>query len=139
MEWEGCSCTYPDIADHQMILVSSTGANSKSWFAYPRMKGELEDHVVGLNFPNTVIIRPGVLLHDGNRPDQRTAESVMVTAIRGLRSIGVPTTSLGVETSTVGQAIAQLAAEPPKGVSYLYDADIERLAKEYRDGVSAKL
>lgn len=101
------------------------------------MKGELEDHVLALSFANTVILRPGVLLHNHERADARAAESAMVSAIRGLRSLGVPTTSLGVETEHVGQAIAQLAAHPPQGVSYVYDADIERLAKEYRE--NAKL
>lgn len=119
-----------------MILVSSTGADASSWFAYPRMKGELEDHVLGLAFARTVIVRPGVLLHSG-RPDARAAESVAVSAIRGLRSLGVPTTALGVETETVGQAIAQLARDPPQGVTYVYNADIERLAKEYRESIGA--
>lgn len=102
------------------------------------MKGELEDHVVNLKFPNTIILRPAMLLHDNNRRDPRASESAMVKVIRCMRSVGLPTTSLGVETEHVGQAIAQLAAKPISGVNYLYDADIERLAKEYRESLGGK-
>lgn len=116
----------------QLILVSSTGANASSWFAYPRMKGQLEDHVRGLGFPSTVILRPGMLLHTEPRRDQRMAESIGVGAINTLRGWGMPTTALGVDTKDVGDAIAQLAAHPPSGEHILYNADIERLAKEYR-------
>lgn len=34
--------------------------------------------------------------------------------------------------SSVGAAIAQLAANPPAGVTTLYDAEIVKLAKEFR-------
>ncbi|RLV94564.1 Protein FMP52 mitochondrial [Spathaspora sp. JA1] len=44
------------------VLVSSIGANAKSWFLYPKTKGELEDDVIALGFEHTVILRPGALL-----------------------------------------------------------------------------
>jgi uncharacterized protein YbjT (DUF2867 family) len=50
-----------------MILVSTMNANSKSWFAYPKMKGELEDDVKALGFESTIILHPAVLLYDGSR------------------------------------------------------------------------
>lgn len=50
-----------------MILVSSMGANATSWFAYPKMKGQLEDDVKALGFERTVILRPATLLHDNQR------------------------------------------------------------------------
>ncbi|EGW32296.1 protein FMP52, mitochondrial [Spathaspora passalidarum NRRL Y-27907] len=44
------------------VLVSSIGANAKSWFLYPQTKGKLEDDVIALGFEHTVILRPGALL-----------------------------------------------------------------------------
>lgn len=50
-----------------MILVSSMGANAGSWFAYPAMKGQLEDDIKALGFENTVILRPATLVYPGSR------------------------------------------------------------------------
>lgn len=44
------------------ILVSSLGASSDSMLPYLKMKGELENEVIALNFDKTVILRPGFLL-----------------------------------------------------------------------------
>ncbi|MEC5395054.1 NAD(P)H-binding protein [Bergeyella sp. RCAD1439] len=43
------------------VLVSSYGADARSSFFYPRMKGELEEAVVKLDFNQTTIFRPGML------------------------------------------------------------------------------
>jgi uncharacterized protein YbjT (DUF2867 family) len=45
-----------------MILVSAAGSSSSSMFAYPKMKGELEDAVKGMGFEHCVILQPGMLL-----------------------------------------------------------------------------
>lgn len=70
------------------VLISSQGANSKSFFAYPRMKGELEDAVKDLGFEHTVIVRPGLIV--GPRNDARPPEFVL-QKIAGLAgSISTP-------------------------------------------------
>ncbi|RTR27205.1 NAD(P)H-binding protein [Shewanella atlantica] len=56
------------------LLVSSSGANPKSNSAYLKMKGELETQVKALNFPNTSIIHPSLLL--GERQDFRLGEKI---------------------------------------------------------------
>jgi uncharacterized protein YbjT (DUF2867 family) len=50
-----------------MMLVSTAMASSAAWFAYPKMKGELEDAVKAMGFRRTIIFRPGALLYDGDR------------------------------------------------------------------------
>ena len=57
------------------VLISSSGANSKSALGYPKMKGELEDAVQELGFDNVVILRPGLIV--GNRQESRMAEGVL--------------------------------------------------------------
>lgn len=52
---------------YQVMLVSTSMANSAAWFAYPKMKGELEDAIKGMGFPRTILLRPGALLYDGDR------------------------------------------------------------------------
>jgi uncharacterized protein YbjT (DUF2867 family) len=55
-----------------MFLVSSSGANAKSRIFYTRMKGELEEVIRDLNFPNYAIFQPSLLL--GERPEVRVGE-----------------------------------------------------------------
>ncbi len=50
----------------QCVLVSSSGANSKSFSPYLKMKGELEDALTLLGFESLSIVQPSLLL--GNRP-----------------------------------------------------------------------
>lgn len=61
------------------------------------MKGQLEDDVKAMEFERTIIIRPGMLLYEGQRDVSNASERYLVSAIRGLRSIGIPTTFLGVD------------------------------------------
>lgn len=44
------------------VLVSSIGALAQSRFLYMQTKGKLEDDIIALKFPHTVILRPGPLL-----------------------------------------------------------------------------
>ncbi|KAF2271344.1 NAD(P)-binding protein [Westerdykella ornata] len=63
------------------VLISSSGASATSRFAYPAMKGELEERVKALGFKHCVILRPGLIL--GERQERRWAEGVA----RGLAGV----------------------------------------------------
>lgn len=69
------------------VLVSSTGADSKAFFFYPRMKGELEEAVKFLNFEKIHIFQPGIL--ERNTDDNRLMENLGLMAINALNSIGL--------------------------------------------------
>ncbi|GMM31032.1 Fmp52 protein [Martiniozyma asiatica (nom. inval.)] len=61
------------------ILISSIGANPDSIFGYLQSKGELEKDVEALGFKKTLILRPGVLLGEREKPkgwNNRLAEKV---------------------------------------------------------------
>lgn len=64
----------------RFILVSSKGANAKSWIFYSRIKGELEDAVLKLGLKSVVIFRPGLLI--GDRMEKRVLEGFMIAAVR---------------------------------------------------------
>ena len=57
-----------------MILISSTGANSKSNIFYSRVKGLLEESLEEIGFEELHILRPSVLL--GKRNETRPAEYI---------------------------------------------------------------
>lgn len=72
-QYTAARLAYEQNVSHYM-LVSSSGANSKSLSPYLKMKGELETKVQNLAFEYTSIIQPSLLL--GNRGDSRIAESL---------------------------------------------------------------
>ncbi len=54
------------------VLISSSGASSKSMVFYSRMKGELEEAIIKLNFDRQIIVQPSVL--EGEREENRVGE-----------------------------------------------------------------
>jgi uncharacterized protein YbjT (DUF2867 family) len=74
--------------DH-LLLVSSSGADSKSFSPYLKMKGELEDKIQALTFSQISIFQPSLLL--GNRHSSGAAEDIaskvlpLICKVPGLR------------------------------------------------------
>lgn len=101
-----------DAGVETFVLVSSMGASALSPFLYMKTKGRLEDDVVALKFPRTIILRPGPLL--GEREKSKgflnTATEVVMKPFHkfafGRSLFG---TIYGDE---VGKAAALLAAKP---------------------------
>lgn len=68
-------------------LISSAGANEKSLFFYPRIKGELEIAVTNLSFEIIRIFQPPLLIR---QPDLiRPAESIGIKLFSALNKIGI--------------------------------------------------
>lgn len=61
-------------------LVSSVGADARSRFLYPRVKGEAEAAVAAAGFSSTVIARPSFLL--GPRAEHRPAERLALAVFQ---------------------------------------------------------
>ena len=68
-------------------LVSSAGANYKSIFFYPKIKGQLEESVKKLKFKTTHIFQPPSLI----RQDEliRPGEKIAIRIFKGLNYLGV--------------------------------------------------
>ncbi|KAF1941646.1 NAD dependent epimerase/dehydratase family protein-like protein [Clathrospora elynae] len=81
------------------VLISTNGANSKSWVGYPKMKGELEDAIKGLEFKHTVILRPGLIV--GERNDSRPPEAALRGLAKGLRSLTPALTDFWAQDASV--------------------------------------
>ena len=69
------------------VLISSAGANADSFNFYQRMKGELDDAVLKLDFNTKVILRPGQLY--GNRTEKRSAEKFALQMMFIFNRIGL--------------------------------------------------
>lgn len=68
-------------------LISSAGANEKSLFFYPRIKGELEIAVTNLSFEIIRIFQPPLLIR---QPDLiRPAELIGIKLFNALNKIGI--------------------------------------------------
>ena len=68
-------------------LISSTGANEKSVFFYPKIKGALEKSVQKLNFKTIQIFQPPTLIR---QPElMRAGEKIGIKVFKGLNKIGV--------------------------------------------------
>ena len=87
-----------------LVLISASGANSASRLFYQRMKGELEQAIIALNFPHLIIFRPPLLI----RPNSdRLGEKIAERIFRVLNRIGM----LKKQTSTCCRKIGASHAE----------------------------
>ena len=116
------------------VLISSNGANHTSYFAYPKMKGELEEAVKGLGFKHTVIVRPGLIV--GDRSESRPAEAALRGLARGLKGLTPKMTDWWAQdASTIARAAVNAGVQcmdgkKEDGVWLVEMKDIVALGKE---------
>lgn len=106
-----------------MLVVSSMGANAHSPFFYNRVKGEMEEALIGQNWPRLTIARPSMLL--GDRAKQRTNETIFAPLFRLL-----PGNWKSIEARDVARALLAEALAPEKdGVTILTSSQLRERAK----------
>jgi len=105
----------------RFALTSSLGADARSRFAYPRLKGELEEALTGLGFPSLTIARPSVL--SGDRAERRFGERAWVVALRLLAPL-VPRRLRISPASAVAATLLDGAVAGPPGVHFKYNEDM---------------
>ena len=102
------------------VLVSSSGANSKSKSSYLKMKGELEERVKLLSFERVTIVQPSLLI--GTRSDFRLAEKVGVTILPVICKIPLLSKYRPITGLEVASAMIKLSQRPGKSIeTYLLD------------------
>ncbi len=74
-----------DAGTKAYVLISSQGASTKSFFAYPKMKGEIEEHVKDMNFEHTIILRPGLISCE--REGRGVFEAVLCKVAAGMGKV----------------------------------------------------
>ena len=89
-----------------LVLVSASGANAASRLFYQRMKGELEQALIALNFPRLIIFRPPLLI----RPNSdRLGEKVAERIFRVLNRIGMLKNQRPLAVEKLAQAMLKAA------------------------------
>jgi uncharacterized protein YbjT (DUF2867 family) len=101
------------------LLVSALGANAKSSVFYNRVKGDLEEAVLGLPYRSHTIIRPSLLV--GERAETRLGE--IVGAKLGFL---VPKKYKPVRATDVARALVAAAVEDSPGTKIIESVDIAR-------------
>ena len=105
----------------RFALTSSLGADAKSRFAYPRLKGELEEALQGLGYPSLTIVRPSVL--DGDRAERRVGERTYAIALRLLAPL-VPRRLRVSPARAVAATLLDGAIAGTPGVHLKYNEDM---------------
>ncbi len=104
---------------HNLVLVSASGANAASRLFYQRMKGELEQALIALNFPRLIIFRPPLLI----RPNSdRLGEKVAEWVFRVLNRIGLLKNQRPLAVEKLAQAMLNAALKPPEKSVRIYEA-----------------
>ncbi len=115
------------------VLISSDAVSTKSIFPYARMKAELEEAVTALNFPHTVILKPGLLV--GTRQDSRPAEAVARKIANALGSISKGLTDFWAQDAdiigkaAVAAGLQCVEGKREEGVWTVSQSDIVRLGR----------
>jgi uncharacterized protein YbjT (DUF2867 family) len=93
-------------------LNSAMGANARSPIFYNQVKGELEDALSALGYPSLVLVRPGLI--DGQRERPRMGEGVALAATRLLRPL-LPMKWRPSRAERIADALVQAVLDPQAG------------------------
>jgi uncharacterized protein YbjT (DUF2867 family) len=100
----------------RFLLVSALGADARSRIFYSRTKGEAEDALQRLGFPQLTIVRPSFIDDEGARRDHRLGERIGLPIARGVFSvIGRTHRYAPVSADVIGKALVRLAFDADGG------------------------
>lgn len=96
----------------KIVLLSAYGASVISRVFYSRMKGELEEAIKKLGFPQSIIFRPGLLLRKNT---DRIGERISAPVIRFLNAIGMIRKFRPMPTSILAEKLSKAPKILPDG------------------------
>ncbi|HKY80909.1 MAG TPA: NAD-dependent dehydratase [Sphingobium sp.] len=111
----------------RFALTSSMGANARSRFLYPRIKGELEDAVTRLGFASLTIVRPGFI--GGDRMERRPLEHMIGSILRAADPILPPIARIS-PARTIASFLVAAAIDGAMGNHHIGAAEISRAASD---------
>jgi uncharacterized protein YbjT (DUF2867 family) len=109
-------------------LLGAVGADSRSRSFYLRIKGELRDALVALNFERLSLFQPSMILTPSNRYGVSQAVTLALWPGLSRLMIGPLSKFRGVRVETLGSAIANNLATNGKGAETLHWAQFQALA-----------
>jgi uncharacterized protein YbjT (DUF2867 family) len=94
----------------RFLLVSGLGASRRSRNFYLRTKGEVEDGLAALEFPQLIILRPSLIDDEGTRPERRLGERLALPISRAVFSVlGKTHRYAPIRADVIARALVQLA------------------------------
>lgn len=110
------------------VLISAANADAKSFQFYSKIKGQLENAVKALEFEETHIFQPGILVRNTN--DGRTFETLAVKLIEGINALGMLRNYKPMPVSILAKAMRQaVAARPAAKLNYYKLSEIFKTAE----------
>jgi len=112
----------------RLAVVSSMGADAHSRMFYARIKGEMEQGVLGLGYAQTVLARPSQLAGDRESLQQpeRPAERIALSAMRWVGPL-LPANYRPIAATDVARALCQALAADKPGLTLLLSGQMQPL------------
>lgn len=108
----------------RFLAVSALGANAHASNFYLRTKGEADDGLCRLDFPQLTIVRPSLIDDDGARPDRRIGERIALPLSRALFSIvGKTHRYAPIRADVIARALVQLAFDDAPEAVRIVESD----------------
>lgn len=111
-----------ELGARHLVVISALGANPQSSVFYNRVKGETEEALKAMGWPQLTIARPSLLL--GARREFRLGERLAAPLLRWL-----PGKYRGIDACALARALWRLALEEQDGVRVIESADLRRLGR----------
>ncbi|CAG89385.1 DEHA2F15070p [Debaryomyces hansenii CBS767] len=106
-----CAKAAKEAGIETFVLVSSLGANESSMLFYLKSKGKLENDIIALEFPRTIIIRPGALLGKRQK-SQGIANEIFQKWGNMVKGTPFKFTAYPITGEEVAKVAVHLASEP---------------------------
>ena len=111
-----------ELGARHLVVISALGANPNSSVFYNRVKGETEEALKAMDWPQLTIARPSLLL--GARHEFRLGERLAAPLLRWL-----PGKYRGIDACALARALWRLALEEEDGIRVIESADLRRLGR----------
>lgn len=111
-----------------VLLLSAVGVSTTSWFAWGRLKADVEEQIKSLNFESTSIFQPGMIFAP-NRPNKTISEHVADWIFTYLGWL-FPEKYQGIQVEDLANAFVKVAESPKPGVTVYQVPEYRKLKKE---------
>ena len=111
-----------ELGARHFIVISALGASQASPIFYNKVKGEMEEALKAMDWPQLTIARPSLLM--GPRNEFRFGERLAAAVMRWL-----PGKYRGIDVCTLARALWRLALEEQDGIRIIESDELRRLGR----------
>lgn len=113
-----------DRGARRFLFLSSIGASARSRSFYLQTKGETEDALTKLGFPQLTILRPSLIDDQGARPEHRLGERLALSVSRALFGVlGKAHGYAPVSADVIARALVRLAFDEAADRARVVESD----------------